>query len=86
MMGRDLTNTTRKTRQREPAGAFRLSVICVGQTYELPGFKHPAREVPTPPSEYISLRTALSRRRSAYFFGGVGNLGMKGNSPTALRG
>jgi hypothetical protein len=50
---------------------FRLSVIYVGQNYELPGFKGPAREMPTPPSEYIPLLAALRRRRPAYFCGGV---------------
>jgi hypothetical protein len=64
---------------------FRLSVICVGQSYKLPGFKDPAREMPTPPSEYIPLQAAL-RRRPAYFLRQGGNLGMKGNSATALGG
>jgi hypothetical protein len=50
--------------------ALHLSVIYIGQTYKLPGFKHPAREMPTPLSEYIPLRAALRRRRPAYFFGG----------------
>jgi hypothetical protein len=58
---------------------FRLFVICVGQTRELPGFKHPAKEMPTPPSDYIPLRVALRRRRPAYFLQRAGNLGMKGN-------
>jgi hypothetical protein len=65
---------------------FRLSVICVGQTWKLPGFKYPAREMPMPPSEYIPLRAALRRRRPAYFLRRDGNLGMKGNSAIALRG
>jgi hypothetical protein len=65
---------------------FRLSVICVGQTYKLPGFKDPARGMPTPPSEYIPLRAALRRRRPAYFFAAGWQSGMKGNSATALRG
>ena|ERR1700733_5433794 len=68
------------------AATFRFSVICVRQTSELPGFKDPAREMPTPLSEYIPLRTALRRRQPAYFFRRGGNLGMKGNSTTALRG
>jgi len=53
---------------------FRLSVICVGQTLKLVGFKDPAREIPTPPSEYIPLRAALRRRRPAYFLRRGGNL------------
>ena len=57
-----------------------------GQTYKLPGFKDPAREMPTPPSEYIPLPAALRRRRPAYFLWRGGNLGMAGNSATALRG
>jgi hypothetical protein len=51
----------------------------------LPGFKDPAREMPTPPSEYIPLRAALRRRRPSLFFcGGVAI--WKGNSVTALKG
>jgi hypothetical protein len=42
--------------------AFRLSVICVGQAYELPGFEDPAGEMPTPPSEYIPLLAAFRRQ------------------------
>jgi len=56
---------------KKPAGCepvFRLSVICVGQTWELLGFNDPAREMPTPLSEYIPLRAALRHRRPAYFF------------------
>jgi hypothetical protein len=49
------------------SGGLRLFVICVGQTWKLPGFKHPAREMPTPPGDYIPLRAALRRRRRAYF-------------------
>src|ERR1700722_20693206 len=63
---------------------LRLSVIYMGQSYKLPGFKDPAREMPTPPTKYIQLRAALRHRRPAYFLRRGGNLGMKGNSATAL--
>jgi hypothetical protein len=66
------------------SGAFRLSVICIGQTYKLPGFKDPAREMPTPPSEYIPGRVAPPPTR--LFLRRGGDLGMEGNSATAFRG
>ena len=55
-------------------------VMEASQTYgrlRAPGFKDPAREMPTPPSEDTPLRAALRRHLPAYFAAGW-QLGMKG--------
>jgi hypothetical protein len=47
---------------------FRFSVICVGQTWKLPGFKDPAKEIPTPPSECTPLRATVASPPTRPFF------------------
>ena len=44
----------------------------------LPGFKHPAREMPTPPSEYIPLRAGVVPPPTRLFFTAGWQFGMKG--------
>jgi hypothetical protein len=65
--------------------AFRLSVICVGQTLKMLGFKDPAREIPTAERIY-SAPCGVAPLPTRLFFAAGWQSGMKGNSATVLRG